>query len=432
MCDTMVALPSVTKDGNMLFAKNSDRAANEPHLIVSYPAKDNDLTKQPEVQLTYISIPQVEHTHQITLMKPSWIWGAEMGFNEFGLNIGNEAVFTTEKKGKKSLIGMDMLRLALERTTNAKEALEFIIGILHLYGQGGNCGYDHEFHYHNSFLIADKKEAFVLETAGKYYAAKKVKDVQAISNCLSIENDYEYIHPEAISNAIKKGKCKMVEEFSFAHCYTDKIFTYFSKAKNRRKMSCRILNEQKGQITIDTMIQILRTHADEYQEHSNSVGSVCMHAGGLIGDHTTGSYVASLTEELDSYFVTGSSLPCQSLFKPLILSKEMPIPVENEILAKEYWLRQERLQRFLLSGQVDKEKYLKQRNQIEREYIEKFINATTLKEKNRIIKECWEQAHCLTEKYLLPLEGHDFIFKKGKRSYKKYWTKKTKILFSKK
>ena len=102
--------------------------------------------------------------------------GAEMGFNEYGLNIGNEAVFTKEKKGKDSLIGMDMLRLALERTKKAKEALDLIIELLQEYGQGGNCGYDHNFHYHNSFLIADREEAYVLETAGKYYAAKKVKD----------------------------------------------------------------------------------------------------------------------------------------------------------------------------------------------------------------------------------------------------------------
>lgn len=173
MCDTMVAVPSATSGGAILFAKNSDRGANEPHLAVRYPAKDYDLDVEPSVKLTYVAIPQVAHTNEVVLLKPDWIWGAEMGFNEFGLNIGNEAVFTREKKGETSLIGMDFLRLALERTATAQQALELIIGLLELYGQGGNCGYDHEFHYHNSFLIADGNEAYVLETAGKYYAARR-------------------------------------------------------------------------------------------------------------------------------------------------------------------------------------------------------------------------------------------------------------------
>ncbi len=199
MCDTMVALGNYTKNGKLLFAKNSDRSPNEPHIIVRYPAQDYNLEEQAELKATYISIPQVAHTYEVVLLKPDWIWGAEMGFNEFGVNIGNEAVFTKEPKGEDSLIGMDLLRLGLERGKTAKEALDTIIDLLGKYGQGGNCGYDHSFHYHNSFLIADAKEAYVLETAGQYYVGKRVVDYYAISNCLSIEADYDFIHDGAIA-----------------------------------------------------------------------------------------------------------------------------------------------------------------------------------------------------------------------------------------
>ncbi|HHU43021.1 MAG: C69 family dipeptidase [Bacillota bacterium] len=427
MCDTIVALPNSTKDGRLLFAKNSDRAANEPLLTVRFPAKD--YKKGSEVKLTYITMPQAEHTYEVTLMKPSWIWGAEMGFNQFGLNIGNEAVFTKEKRGKPSLIGMDMVRLALERCKTAFEAMEYIIWLLQEYGQGGNCGYDHEFHYHNSFLIADRKEAYVLETAGKFYAVKKVKDIYAISNGLSIGSDYDIIHPEAISYAIKKKRINMMEEFDFAKCFSDKLYTFFAKSKQRRCLATEILNKNKKNITIKTMMDVLRTHAPDYKEDTNSVGSVCMHAGGLIGDHTTGSYVASLGLNDEYYYVTLSSMPCMSVFKPLILSDKMPIPHEDEDKAKEIWLREERLKRFLIAGQIDKQAYLKDIQELEESYLEKFEKANN-EQKLKIIDEIWEKATELREKYLKPLEDKDFDFQKGKLSYRRYWTKKTKVLYS--
>lgn len=432
MCDTIVALPSATKDGRMLFAKNSDRSPNEPHVVVRYPAKDYDLDKNPNVKLTYITIPQVQHTYEVVLMKPSWIWGAEMGFNEYGLNIGNEAVFTKEKKGKDSLIGMDMLRLALERTKKAKEALDLIIELLQEYGQGGNCGYDHNFHYHNSFLIADREEAYVLETAGKYYAAKKVKDFYAISNCLSIEEDYDIIHPNAIDNVIKKRRCNTMEEFGFARCYSDKIYTHFAKAKKRRCLAQEVLEKNKGQITVQTMMEILRSHAPNYKEDTNSVASICMHAGGLIGDHTTGSYVASLSPDDAYYYATATSTPCQSIFKPLILDKEMPIETENEEKAKEYWMKYERLNRYIYAGQIDKAVFLKEISQLEKEYVDKFESKKTKAERNKIIKECWAKADKLIDEYLKKMNGAEFNFQKGKPSYRKYWKKKTDILFAQK
>ncbi len=128
------------------------------------------------VRLTYIEIPQVEHTFATLLSKPFWMWGAEMGVNEHGVAIGNEAVFTKIPYVKDgSLTGMDLLRLGLERGSTAYEALMVITGLLSTYGQGGNCGFQHKLYYHNSFIIADPQTAWVLETAGPQWAARQVQ-----------------------------------------------------------------------------------------------------------------------------------------------------------------------------------------------------------------------------------------------------------------
>jgi dipeptidase len=140
------------------------------------------------VKCTYIEIPQVRETCQVLLAKPFWIWGAEMGSNEFGVTIGNEAVFTKTPYNKQAgLIGMDFLRLALERSDTAAAALTTIIQLLEEYGQGGNCGCAHAFYYHNSYLICDQEEAWVLETSGREWAAEKVVDVRSISNAITME-----------------------------------------------------------------------------------------------------------------------------------------------------------------------------------------------------------------------------------------------------
>ena len=65
------------------------------------------------LQCTYISIPQVAHTFSVVLSKPAWMWGAEMGSNEKGVCIGNEAVstkFQNEKDKEEKLLGMDLVR----------------------------------------------------------------------------------------------------------------------------------------------------------------------------------------------------------------------------------------------------------------------------------------------------------------------------------
>lgn len=63
------------------------------------------------LQCTYIEIEQVPKTHAIVLSRPSWLWGAEMGANEHGVCVANEAVVTREPASEsEALLGMDLVR----------------------------------------------------------------------------------------------------------------------------------------------------------------------------------------------------------------------------------------------------------------------------------------------------------------------------------
>lgn len=65
------------------------------------------------MQCTFIEIEQAPKTLAVILSKPAWMWGAEMGANEAGVCIGNEAVWTTLNSDDdlvERLLGMDLLR----------------------------------------------------------------------------------------------------------------------------------------------------------------------------------------------------------------------------------------------------------------------------------------------------------------------------------
>ena len=56
------------------------------------------------LQCTYIEIEQAEESLAVVLSKPAWMWGAEMGANQAGVVIGNEAVWNRLSNSEHDLV----------------------------------------------------------------------------------------------------------------------------------------------------------------------------------------------------------------------------------------------------------------------------------------------------------------------------------------
>ncbi len=335
MCDTFVATPSATLHGEMILAKNSDREPNEAQNVTFIPAAKH--SRGDTIRCTYLEIPQVERTYACLLSRPFWMWGAEMGVNERGVAIGNEAVFTRERYSKTGLTGMDMLRLALERAATARAALALITELLDTYGQGGNCGYESRLYYHNSFIIADAKEAYILETADKRWVAKKVNRTASISNCLTIGDDYTMMSPGLNEYTASKRLVKKPGRVNFVRDFSDTLYTHFAKGRVRKSCSGAFLEGRGGNITSRDMMLLLRDHnmTEPFTPGVRPMERICLHAGGLVSTQSTGSMVALLREKHPPLvYFTGTSAPCLSVFKPHFLTEGQKKYDENDYSTK--------------------------------------------------------------------------------------------------
>ena len=324
-CDTFVAFPPATPAGIIVFGKNSDRPEGEGQSIRRYPRMkhfdDDENASKKKVQCTYIQIPQIPTTNAILLSQIDWMWGAEMGSNEHGVVVGNEAVWTQEPCDGhvKSLLGMDLVRLALERGNTAKEALDVITSLLEEHGQSGPCAEnDPSFTYHNSYMIVDRKEAWVLETAGRQWVAERIASgVRNISNCLSIRTNYDLASKGIEKYATEQGYWtkNSGKKFDFAQAFCTGSIS--EETSDPRYCGGRRLLEQhseKGSMNKDAMINILR-------DHSNGI---CMHGG----FETTASWVSEIVMDesgnveqgtyhsgsVARHWLTGKAHPCQSRF----------------------------------------------------------------------------------------------------------------------
>jgi len=276
MCDCLVALAPATEQGRTLFAKNSDRPIGEAQLLEWVgPRRDGSA-----VRATYIEVaPHVGSTVGALLSRPWWMWGAEHGVNEAGVAIGNATIYTTldPRTETPALTGMDLVRLGLERSTSAADAVEVMTALLERYGQGGSGHHGVDHPYWSSFLVADPSTAFTLETSGRVWEAEQVVRTRATSNRTTIRSfDAGHRHPrQPVETLVDPRLCA----------------------------SQALLAE--GKVTVDGLQAHLRSHTGE------DGYSVCMHAP---DQETTASMIVELPLDSVPRVWVASGSPCQTTY----------------------------------------------------------------------------------------------------------------------
>jgi secernin len=330
-CDTAVAVGTATADGSVIFAKNSDRRPNEAQPLHHAPRRRHP--SQATVRTQYLEIPQVAETWELVGSRPHWLWGFEIGVNEWGVAIGNEAVHSREGYADPGLIGMDLIRLGLERGRTAEEAVALIGQLTERLGQGGSCeAPGHAFRtYHNSYIVADPRQAWVLETAGRRWQAEPVADRGSISNLYTLAATRAWQDPEA---DLTNRACRLARSRAVLAGYRDPI-------------------------TVDDMMALLRDHDGlerpcEQQERP----SLCMHGQPGRWGETAAAMVAHLRpdrpRELTATVWTAFGSPCLSVFRP-VYPFAVGLPEELDRGSTRYdprsgWWVFERLQRLVVQA----------------------------------------------------------------------------------
>lgn len=344
MCDTWVALPDATASGHVILGKNSDRPIYDAQPLVLFARQT--WPSGTTLQLEHVAIPQAEVTYATLGSSPYWCWGYEEGINEHSVVIGNEAIPTRTFRDVAAhyrqggapalgLLGMDLVRLALERSRTAREAVELIGAFVEQFGQFGSAvptrphdlgGYD------NSFLVADPHESWVVEAVGRRWLARRFDHgTTSISNQLTIRTAWDLGSPDVADYAVEMGwwPAESEQGFDFARAYADeRVPRQVSQLRLMR--SHQLLAEQQGRVSPQWMKRIARDHYEDtflqgpyFDAADPDFHSICMHssAANFTWGNTASSCIAVLPRsaaELPVFWWTPGP-PCNGCYVPFFV-----------------------------------------------------------------------------------------------------------------
>jgi secernin len=330
-CDTLVARPT-SGAPRTIFGKNSDRPIGEAQPLEFVPGAAHPIGSY--VRCQNLTIPQARETLGVLGSRPWWLWGFEQGVNEAGVAIGNEAIYTRDEPHGEGLLGMDLVRLGLERGATAAGAARVIVDLLETYGQGGTAVYAPGFagRYHNSFIVADARETYVIETSGRHWVWRRTTASTAIANLLTIEDDWDDASEGIDAYARREGWWwgPPRRKLNFRLAFEDAEMR--ANTQDRYAASCRFLQDGDS-AAVERMMRHLRDHFEggavniPETPEARRPRSICCHPG-RFASATAASLVVELSPDQRPPITWCSmATPCTGIFFPIPVGARLPEPL---------------------------------------------------------------------------------------------------------
>ena len=339
-CDTFAVKASHSSLGGAILGKNSDRPARETQPLRFLPGRRG----HDRLRLAYLEIDDSAETVPHLGSSPYWCWGHEFGLNAHGVAIGNEAIFTRDLAANQArhrageqveagILGMELLRLGLERADSAQAAVEVMTGLVERYGQWGAGTRSQDLAaaaYDNSYLVADATQIWVLETTGRDWAAKAVEEpTWALSNEPTIGRDWTRCSPGLPERAQDEGWPGVGERLDFASAVTDPaVPLQVSHIRLQRSRSLLRGFLDNGPIDFPDARAVLSDHYEDsflqgpkFNPARPDFHTLCMHqsTSGFTWGNTAASTITVLPEDGTAVMWWAPVTPCTSVYLPVVV-----------------------------------------------------------------------------------------------------------------
>ncbi len=302
-CDLVTALGPATVTGHTLLGVNHFGLGTSQDGLCVLSSKVH--APGEDVAHPRVKLPEVRQTSRVLGWQSPEAWGVSFGCNEHQLTAGVSRWKSRFAPTADGLDGPDLVRLALERAASARHGVDVLCELIERHGQASSQG-DHV------YLLADPREAFVVEAAGSHWAMLECQQTRAVCDVALIRQDWQ---------RLSRGLAEVVMDNGWSQNDGSKIDFHGSVGEPRNESPAGLkrwsratmaLAQQEGAIDQYCLRRLLLEHFEQCQE--------------LLPKHHVwqGTQIASLSPDVPAVVWTAPAHLGAPLFFPLIAG--MPLP----------------------------------------------------------------------------------------------------------